>query len=386
MTKYRVPFLFITLLTTSVAFAEIHEAVTATAPEKYETKPHLDKELITADDPRNNDPWGVFVSAEFLYQYGRLNGLEYATKGEVVLENDVLFPNNVVQVGKGVERVKGSWDPGLRLSLGIDTSHDDWDVSTNWTYIYNRADDSISVAPFNDDFTTVLTNPLGTKTLTNWWDRDADAPATSLKAVWRLQFNQIDTQVGRYFCASKYFSVRPFAGVRGAWNRNYFRVKGSYENRGIPGQIETNRNRWSQKFWGVGLLAGLESVWHFNKNWSIFGTGDIALLLGKFDLKKQESLLIQNNVATRASYQNTFRDDYYDIQPNFDLAIGIRAEFGLSEDRFHLGFDLGWEEHLWLDFNRLLRSMSDDPDMLIYQRQDGNLSLSGLVARARFDF
>ena len=91
--------------------------------------------------------------------------------------------------------------------------------------------------------------------------------------------------------------------------------------------------------------------------------------------------------------RNTFRDaavgvdvttlhieyDRHAMTPILELGVGLRWEIWFYDDSYHFALDVGWEEQLWWDFNRIFHVF--DPSSIL-----GNLNFQGLTLKARFDF
>jgi len=352
--------------------------------------------------PIFQDQHDFVIDAEFLYWYTGVTQLPYARKFKLTPLGDTTDPTAAVLTPVKFKHIDWSWDPGVRLGLGVVTDHDGWDFYANWTYTYNSVTDSSSVPDYRGrDFSTTIINPAGTEILTSPWiwlpHRDH---FNRIKAKWSLLFNQIDLSIGRHYWLSPRLSVQPFAGLRGYWARMHFRVDAfrpfidppSFQN-----QIDS-RSQFKQKSWAVGLLGGMNTTWHLTDHWSVFGMADIALSYGKYTVDRQiDNLQIQygsfvpfRDVDFRTS------DDIYRLQSFVDLSLGIRWET-LIHQVYRLLFDLGWESHFLLNFSQIfvgtfqVGATANLPPPLQNASTDlpssqGNLTLSGIVLRGRFEF
>ena len=83
------------------------------------------------------------------------------------------------------------------------------------------------------------------------------------------------------------------------------------------------------------------------------------------------------------------------MQPVLDLGAGFRWSSNFGGDCFSFGLEVGWEHHIWFDHvyrlqlnglggeigtNRRLSPFSNFTEI------NNNLSLAGLVVRARLEF
>jgi len=122
-------------------------------------------------------------------------------------------------------------------------------------------------------------------------------------------------------------------------------------------------------------------------NWSIFGEASTALLYGCYSIDGRNRLkYIDITEQTVIDLSNTFsHDNIYTLIPVIDLAVGLRWESTLWNDAYRLLFDLGWENHTWIDFNKFSFKINEQGTSS-YSNLDGNLTLSGIRFRARFEF
>ena len=90
---------------------------------------------------------------------------------------------------------------------------------------------------------------------------------------------------------------------------------------------------------------------------------------------------------TADNFTHTYNNNnVYALQPVIDLAIGFRWETTFYDESFRISFDAGWENHSWIDFNKLTRPLTDDIADQSFISSEGNLSMSGVVVRGRFEF
>jgi len=283
------------------------------------------------------------------------------------------------------------------------TDHYGWEVYSNWTYTYNSVSDTSSVPDYaGRDFTSTNVNPVGTKILTSPWlwlpHRDH---FNQIKAKWALLFNQIDLSVGRHFWLSSLLSIQPFTGVRGYWARMHFSVDAFRPGINNPASIQNmidSKTTFKQQSWAVGLLGGVNTAWHITDHWSVVGMADLALAYGKTTVSRRIDdiqISLSQQIPYRDVHVRTY-DNLYRLQSFVDLSLGVRWET-LIHEIYHLLFDLAWESHFLLNFSQLfvgtyqVGAVGNAPLQLPPASTDlpsskGNLTLSGVVLRGRFEF
>ena len=356
--------------------------------------PHVEKELPPITPPAGPLPGhkvDIVLDAEFLYWYATTTNLAYATKYIVFNQGNATDPAARFVGPEKIYEPRWSWDRGVRFGVGVVTNHDGWDVYSDWTWIYNSSFDSINVQSYPVNDLTSLQNPVGTQALASPWFADGThSNFDSIQTRWSILLNQFDLELGRKFWISPRLVLRPFGGLRGHWSRMFFKVRGSYDGLGLGANARLFQEtaRRTQKFWAVGLLGGLQSNWYINRNWSVFVNWAISLLYGSFDNKTHlQAFGFNANNQEISNFDQQFNhDDIYTLQSVCDLAIGIHWELPIYDSAYKVSFDAGWESHLYPGYNHLDANVSASSNGATYLPAEGDLTLSGLVLRGKFEF
>jgi len=345
--------------------------------------------------------WGISLSVDFLYWYGRESNLTYAGQYETVSTQDERDPTSTALVPTDYEYISTDWEPGIRVGLGLNLNCDGWDVRGEWTYYKNTKSSKVT--------SPVLELPLvvGDVLLgTPWSEFGMTSPQfNQIKANWKFRWNGLDLELGRRYWLSRCFAFRPSVGLRGGWTKTDFDLKGTLaelENGGADQINIENDNCFRNSFWGGGLLTGVEPSFYFTPCFSLFGGMNLALLWGKFKYKldcdqfRFTDLNNMTDVLVEYDYSYDLKTDSYGMQPVFDLALGLRYEMNFCCDRFLLVGEAGWEHHIWLDHNqRYYRNYNGnqttgDPaqiiDLISGEEIDNSVDFGGLVVRLAFDF
>lgn len=343
---------------------------------------------------------GVSIDAEFLYWYARETDLSFGA----VVKNKPHNPNATGAFSPAAlaiqkyEYLETKWDPGYRVGLGWNSSCDGWDINLNYTWMRNTKTNSAS-EPFN-----TVNLGLMDRALINPWINGSFSSFqvgifTSLRlfdliqASWELCWNQIDLDLGRKYWLSQCFNFRPHAGIRGGWWKTQFQTTSTHTFDAVPNFNlaggYTFEDRFTSKIWGVGLLAGIEPTWYFTCDFALFGKVDFSLLWGESSITKNENYTQSNSNTQSAGASNGFtftnatKENFSQMTPIFDLAIGFRWEPTWCCDRFRSTLDFGWEHHLYYDQNNRIKT-SDNT--FHYSEEQGNLGMGVLLIRLRFDF
>lgn len=316
------------------------------------------REITPSAGPRVSDGVDLFITADFIYWKARQDGLGYVANG---------YSSTTANASSGsVQQVGFEFDPGFKVGLGLNLCHDGWDVYAQYTWLHSNPGKSSK------------SDPTGT-TLFPMWNIANEYPThddgiINATGNWDLQFNVIDLELGRNYFISQYLTLRPHFGFKGTWQDNDYSVV--YITVDGP-NIDTNKMNNDQDYWGFGIRTGLQTAWHFNTNWSIFGDFAISALWGKFDTTRKD---VTSNDSNPATIQTVFNveNNFYTLKEVLELALGLRWETWFSDDDYHFMIQAGWEEQIWLSNNQLISFYEESAH--------GDLTLHGLTIKARFDF
>lgn len=315
----------------------------------------------------------LFAFGDLLYWNAHENGLFYA------IENESSNPTHNLADAE-VRNIHGKWNWGFRVGAGYNMPHDGWDIRATWLRFTDNAkkharaetDEAIfpSMAPSSD--------PIA-----------QDTTCQSAKARWNLRINQVDLDMGREFFVSKWLTLRPHGGVRTDWIRQ--KIETEYKNFTViatPNEVEVEiKDKW----WGIGLEAGLDTQWGLGGGWSIFGNMTAAIIYGFHHLEfEDEDTPGRANISNLATSLPNGKfidlDNHYRVShPILDLQMGLRWDNMFSDDRVHLGIQVGWEHHIYFSQNQL-PNFSDDFNLGKFVVNQGDLTLQGWTFSARLDF
>jgi len=381
--------------------------------------------------------WGFSLSGDFLYWYARETNLAYsarvtATPVENAFTNDdqpVALDHNIISP-TSTQYQNVNWKPGFRIGLGWNTDCDGWDAYLTWTYMRNTRSDSTSTDQFSDTdlFTgeTVAIPGAGQQALINPWinagllfretklgtDLNYIPPMfTKISAKWKMQYNVIDLEFGRKYWLSRCFTLRPYGGLRGGWVKTTFNTTSTRDLsdlESIVGIADANYSvdvNFTNRFWGVGLIGGLQPNWHFCSNFILFSNLEGGLLWGEFERKRSENYSAtvrapetSTQPSALSTWSSSSSDRFYQMYPVLDFAIGFRWEENWCCDRYKTALDIGWEHHVWIDVNHREKTdrayvVTDSTDPFTeatgvggIDEATGNLGMGGLVIRLRVDF
>ncbi len=302
--------------------------------------------------------WNMFLNTEFLWWVAKEDGLYFAQSGYTDEETTAVPPDGTYDFKGRIQKVHPGWRPGFRVGFGGNMSYDEWDILINWTWFKSHTE-----------------REKKGKLLALWAYPDVSSGGYARKAggEWKLHYNVVDLEMGRAFWVGKYFSLRPFFGIRGAWIDQDFKIK--YHLRTTPA---TNaRIKTESDFEGGGVRAGFDARFALWSGWSFYGIASGSMLYGFYDCDFREKW----KSGTIALSKDKFRQAASTAQ----LALGVRWDCYVHHDRYHFGLYAGWEQNIWFGINKMNHFFSalTNGDL---QQMNSDLTLQGGTFGVRFDF
>lgn len=364
-------YLLSSLLTLSVAAANADELIAQSQKDRNQKKQKDQREFVTTQPkamitptvaPRVRDGVGLILTADFIWWKTTISNMSYATTGYV--GDGVFVPLGGSSKMGHVAEPDFDFQPGFKVGAGLDFAYDGWDFYADYTWLNTEAEKNSIHASAGRGAVTLF--PF-------YFIEDVVGAVTISKesSVWRQHFNVIDFELGRNFFISRRLTLRPHFGLKTGWIHENWKLKFTTEDK-LAVDLEKRR----QKFWGIGTRAGLDTVWHFSKNWGLYGDIAATAMWSDFHIKAKDRTTIIGS-ATFPKPVNTLktRQVLTKIIPVFETNIGLTYMYWFNKDEYLLQFSAGWEEQIWLDFNNFVDFS-----------RTGNLSVHGLTVKAGFAF
>jgi len=329
-------------------------------PSQQESVTTQPRGMITpAVAPRVRDGAGLNFTADFIWWKTNIGGMEYAMSGVADGGDYVPFGSNV----KKGNIVQPNFDfaPGLKIGAGLDFAYDGWDLYANYTWL-NGATKHNSISSHSGNAAVTLIPTVGLN------GGSFNTYITKQRSKWRQYFDVIDLELGRNFFISRHLTLRPHFGLKSAWIGEKFKLWCLDENTNFIDKQTRNQN-----LWGIGIRAGVNTVWHFSRNWGLYGDLAATGLWSDFHVtaKDRETHL---PTATTANTLNT-RQVITEVIPVVELGLGLTYMTWFDNDQYLFQASAGWEKQVWLDFNHFMHTY-----------RTGNLSLQGLTIKLGFAF
>jgi hypothetical protein len=328
-------------------------------PESVTTQP---KGMITpAVAPKVKDGAGVIATGDFIWWKTNIGGMEYATSG--VADGGVNVPFNTSVKRGHVSQPNFDFEPGFKLGLGLDFAHDGWDLYANYTWLNGDTEHNSLSAHRGNGASTLFgfADNFGLLGLSN---------ISKESSSWRQHFNVIDLELGRNFFISRHLTLRPHFGLKSAWIDEKWKLE--FKLSSFPDVIRQIRK---QSLWGIGTRAGLNTVWHFSRNWGLYGDVDVTALWSDFHVKAKDRSKMPTFASSVSSTNLRTREVITEVIPVIEMGIGLTYMAWFNQDQYLFQISAGWEEQIWIDFNHFVDFS-----------RSGNLSAQGLTIKAGFAF
>ncbi|NGX38105.1 MAG: hypothetical protein K1000chlam2_01276 [Chlamydiae bacterium] len=310
------------------------------------------------------------ITADFIYWTAREDHLGFALKESIQTQPD----GQITQTDRGrVIHPDWNFEPGFKIGVGYLYDHDGWDIQATYTWLRVRnTKNSVSI----DDLNTERILEVG-----GFGVFAGLSDVTEASGRWQLDFNVVDLELGRNFFISRYLKLHPHFGLKGTWQDQDYQVDalGVAQEFQVQDNRATSENKHHLEYWGIGILAGLDTTWHFNRCTSFLGNIRVSALWERFEVdnKSTRALLVPqvgNSPVTILYAENDFRT----IKPVLELFLGLRWETWFCCDGYHFSIEGGWEEQWWSDQNQFFEPTINS--------REGDLNLQGFTVKMRLDF
>ncbi len=331
------------------------------------------------EDPCRPDPrliemnhYDYELYADFLWWQTSMDGQEFATLG-----GSSGFPELDAPEQGCVLAPKPHFEPGFRVGLSFKPSPCcDWSIFGQYTYLYSNVSTSASVAfPVAGLRPTIKV--LGLEDLPD---------ITKATGDFQIHYNVMDLGFGKVFCIDDCFDLRPFLGIKAAWQELNFDV--TYLNMENTATTSRTVARFTTDFQGVGLRGGFNAAWRFSHCFAIEGQMALSGVYSDF-CPSRVDIYTDNILATEQTHavNVNLKRDACVLIPVVELLFGVKFVQHVCGCYDVTAF-AGWENQVWMDFNRNLYAQ---PNASLQGNgvefgPHGNLIFQGLTARLAIAF
>ncbi len=340
------------------------------------------------------------LSGDFIYWQAQQDGLDFAFSGGYGYSTPNPSTGEIVTIvpsSSSIKQAPRAWEPGFKMGVGMDFAHDGWDFFAQWTWLNPITSNKKSVTRDTSDSSAVLSNipnrtAIGVTTAGN---------NNKITGAWGLRYNVIDLELGRNFFLSRYLTYRPHIGLKSAWIKQtfdtHFHLKSDTSSTGgllelvLSDQLIYGggvfKEDQSLKSWGLGIRTGIDPVWHFTKNWGLYGNLALSAMYQYYSAELTFNGYDTSYVASDGTGSGTAfpvpspmevvdtKRSNHTVTPVLELGLGLEYMAWFYDEMYMLELKAGWEEQVWFNTNRFIDAMST-----------GNLTLQGFTFKACFHF
>ncbi len=331
-----------------------------------------------------------------LYWISHQDGMEFAVENEVFVDwnpmlEEIEVLNTLVDADYKTPNFK--WDYGYKLGASYAGCHDGWDIGLLWTHFEGKSEGHVEAEKNDNSALIALWSSYSPPQGSVLYARD-------IRENWNLDLNLIDIELGREFWTSKYLTLRPFMSLRIAYIDQNFVLehKGgswSINDNALQDIPLSNHVRLENDYKGVGLRAGLDSVWHIGCGCGIYGNLAASIIYGRFSVDHQERL--RGTEKPFAKMRILEAEEHFRASRGIlDLALGVQFNRVFCDCCYTFTARLGWEQHLFFHQNQLWRVVRvgdefnpDSPFITgenVFHHRRGNLDTGGLTLTFKFEF
>lgn len=309
------------------------------------------------------DGAGVFFTIDALLWKANVGGTEYA-----YTDND---PFASYPLQGSIQDIDFGWDWGVRVGLGYNFEHDNWETNLVFTYFSAGEGDHVTAGEGSAIVPLKGAADLGFARGIPGFDR-----CTQASSQFKFLYDNLDLDLARSYFVSKNLSLRPHFGLKNTWLN--LRQREQY-----TGGLLTPETSFVVKdisdLWGIGPSAGVNTKWYLCNGVSVFGDIGGSLLWGYFKVK--HTATNSNDLVTDVI---NIRANMHRFVPTAQIVIGLSYDAYMNDDKQHIGISLGWETMYYWRANQMLQI--EDFATRKYSRISEDVSMQGVTLHIRLDF
>ncbi len=305
----------------------------------------------------------TFVSTEFLYWTADEGALDYAIK----MNRPAWGPSDAFATGK-YQTAAYEFRPGYRLSLAWYNEPKYWEITGQYTWLYDKGSDRTNKPSEPDLF------------VNSTWNTITADPLRKATSLIDLHYHLGDVYVARIFDPNPHLRLRLIGGLTLAHIEQSWKVR--YSN--FLDEHDRIKNKW--RYFGGGLRLATTVDWFWF--WQVYLTGKVsfATLLGTY---KNQAIQRTNVALTpQDNPEINVRDITYDDHRfAFHTQFLVGPSFQLPCECWSMEIFAGYEFNIWMNLQEVYRSTQSGPSGAKETRlATGLFGLHGLTARLTIGF
>ncbi len=300
---------------------------------------------------------GFYVAGSFIYWKNGYTDMDIGAR----IQN----PGEARQKHKTLQ-FDTHYDPGFKFGVGYNFQRDVWDVFLNWTWLQSKHSDNQHVSRHQ-----IVTQLGGVTSQTS----DATFFANKLDSRWHFQFDTVDLELGRNFYIGKHLSMRPYAGLKGAYinQKLHVKYKDVIDDAGLA--VSNVTANYKDHQWGVGPRVGINTRWVLG-NCNVAFLANVAGSVIWEDFHPSSSTKFTNATGGVPTV-GVVRGHRQELNPIAEVFLGFDWGRCINE-KVYINLSAGYEMQYWWDQYKNSNFYDDHPN--------NALNLHGLTTTLRFDF
>jgi len=264
----------------------------------------------------------------------------------------------ITDIGKAVsEPYEFGWNWGVQASAGFRVSPEAWDLNFDFTYLNATRSKNLNSAS-----NSLIVSNLG------FFGSLASAEVSFGQLNQKNSFTYYDGDINlsREFFVSKRLSLMPYAGAKGVYIQQHFKLNGQETETNYSLSSSLNNN-----FWGVGPQIGSGLRFGFTKHFSLDFLVDGALLWGYVynnqNLSSSQTALGSVNI----------KSNRYQVVPNANVLADIVYDTNFANDKANFAIRFGYETRYY--FSNFVSNS-------IFTQQSSATSIQGFNLGVKFTY
>lgn len=377
------------LLTTTIAYGGMEERIESLEREMQEISTRTPQDTFGAKFTSARpdvDGEKAFFTFDILYWHPKVGGTEFAYSYQPEI---VSVPGGGVSVRPAkrgtIKENEFDWEWGLKVGLGYNVPHDEWDVYGNYTWYQPHSTESTSKAP-----------PSGLAPLRQF----GEIIAQKAKSHFDIAYHNVDIEVGRNYYISRFLSFRPFLSVKTSWidlDERLIYAASPLNGVAFPGEFTTSgfdfKTHSSSDFWGIGPRIGVNSLWFLGYGFGLFADVASAIQYGYFKTVHKESF--PPHVLANFNFDKNLikvRSKFHRFVPYARLYAGLEWDGYVNHQKQHIRLKLGYEVQYYWRVNQIPQiedttaTLISEPIRVQYERFSEDVMFYGVTGEFRLDF
>lgn len=332
--------------------------------------------------------WDLFLSGSFLWLEAKEENLNLGT---IITQQGGAAFTVPAGIDRRVVEFEFEYKPGFQVGVGLNFDLDNWQLYAEYTYLHQNINTSI-------DPLTSQTIKGGVTTrqqiAPDWFPLQPSLYAFSEgSGTWELDLDLAELQLARDYYVGQYLTFRSYGAIEALWIRQRLDVNFSGpQNAASPKNTITTTSTLKTKSWGVGPKIGVDLKWLSCTSFRLFANTSGSLIFTKYTTISQSGSTVLTHASNPSesftfSDQTGFRNSPCFIRPIAEITLGFGWGSYICTDKWYFDLEAGYTTLVFWNQNMFVVNTFDTTfQHYPSEVRGGDLSLNGLVLKARIDF